>query len=142
MYKDQLINSILFALDLKPTPEDEKIFLDSIQRKATIAYNQKAYKWKAVNYDNTNSIVYLLARVAQDYASLVRVFQEIKKRQPGFKPQSLFDFGSGVGSVIWYTHILFYIFNFANHQFFPTGQQSHHGKSILKKSFVLTHLSA
>lgn len=54
-----------------------------------------------MNYDESSSIHYLVARVAPNYGSLSYVFQEMSRRDPDFKPHSLFDFGSGIGTVIW-----------------------------------------
>ena len=49
--------------------------------------------------------MYILARLCPDYASLVRVFSEIKKRDSDFSPMTMFDFGSGVGSGMWYVYL-------------------------------------
>lgn len=36
-----------------------------------------------------------------EYACIFKIFNEIKLRDPEFKPQSFFDFGSGVGTGTW-----------------------------------------
>lgn len=59
------------------------------------------YNWKPVNYDVHMSLQYLLGRSAAEYAVLSKIFYEIATRDPAFKPRSLFDFGSGVGTVTW-----------------------------------------
>lgn len=64
--------------------------------------NQNAYNWRPVVYDQTTSLAYLISRLAPDYASLYRIFNEIRSRDSNFQPQTMFDFGSGLGSALWY----------------------------------------
>ena len=59
------------------------------------------YHWEAVIYDENTVLHYMLARFAPEYAVLCRIFSELKKREPDFQPSTLFDFGSGVGTVTW-----------------------------------------
>lgn len=59
------------------------------------------YHWKPITYDENMSLVYLAARMAPNYAVIYRVLQEIQRRIPGYKPTSLLDFGSGLGSSVW-----------------------------------------
>lgn len=62
---------------------------------------QQIYAWKPVDYDAFKGLQYLLGRSAAEYAVLTRIFEEIKKRDLDFKPRSLIDFGSGVGTGTW-----------------------------------------
>ncbi|MEQ2249093.1 hypothetical protein ILYODFUR_025854, partial [Ilyodon furcidens] len=43
----------------------------------------------------------MAARLTGGYAAVRRALNEIKKRDPSFAPQSLLDFGSGLGTVAW-----------------------------------------
>jgi len=54
-----------------------------------------------VIYNQAVAMAYLVARIAPEYATLYQIFQEICRRDPDFQPQTLFDFGSGVGTVLW-----------------------------------------
>lgn len=62
---------------------------------------KQIYNWKPINYNVHTSLQYLLGRSAPEYAVLVKIFNEILVRDPDFTPRSLFDFGSGVGTVTW-----------------------------------------
>lgn len=62
---------------------------------------QKIHNRSSVEYNVHNSLLYLLARFAPEYAVLLQIFTEISTRDPDFKPRSLFDFGSGTGTVSW-----------------------------------------
>ncbi|XP_058835358.1 methyltransferase-like protein 17, mitochondrial isoform X2 [Topomyia yanbarensis] len=62
---------------------------------------QQIYAWKPIDYDEFKSLEYLLGRSAAEYAVLMRIFEEIKKRDSEFKPRSFIDFGSGVGTGTW-----------------------------------------
>lgn len=46
--------------------------------------------------------MYLLARAPAEYAVLTKIFSEIVNLDKDFAPRSLFDYGSGVGTVTWY----------------------------------------
>lgn len=46
-------------------------------------------------------MVYLAARLAGGFAAVRRALNEIKKRDESFSPESLLDFGSGLGTVAW-----------------------------------------
>lgn len=65
------------------------------------AIRQRVYAWQAINYDSYQSLLYLFGRAPQEYASLIRIFSEIKKRDVDFSPSSFLDFGSGVGTGTW-----------------------------------------
>jgi ribosomal protein RSM22 (predicted rRNA methylase) len=48
---------------------------------------------------NPNTVLsYLLKRVPRTFATAVRIFTEIRFKFPGFKPESMIDFGSGLSS--------------------------------------------
>ncbi|XP_018566873.1 methyltransferase-like protein 17, mitochondrial [Anoplophora glabripennis] len=81
--------------------EDEKRFQQMVQNKVNNILREKIYNWKPINYDAYNSLLYLLVRAPPEYAVLIKIFGEISSRDPEFKPKSLFDFGSGVGTASW-----------------------------------------
>ncbi|XP_050542411.1 methyltransferase-like protein 17, mitochondrial [Daktulosphaira vitifoliae] len=61
---------------------------------------QQTYCWKPIDFNNEYVChQYLLTRIAPEYSAIKLLFNEIKERDPDFKPQSLFDFGSGIGTV-------------------------------------------
>ncbi|XP_058464058.1 methyltransferase-like protein 17, mitochondrial [Malaya genurostris] len=62
---------------------------------------QQIYAWKPLDYDAYKSLEYLLGRSPAEFSVLMRIFEEIKKRDTEFKPRSFIDFGSGVGTGIW-----------------------------------------
>ena len=97
----QLISSNFYVEISNFSSKDQKRLTDSLKYRTNKRFFEKAYKWRAVNYDESSSIQYLVARVAPNYGQLSYVFQEISLRDPDFKPHSLFDFGSGIGTVIW-----------------------------------------
>lgn len=68
------------------------------------------YNWTRIMYTENNCLLYLFSRAPAEYAVLHRIFREIARRSPDFKPKSLFDFGSGVGTVTWYVINSLFIF--------------------------------
>ncbi|XP_024944255.1 methyltransferase-like protein 17, mitochondrial isoform X2 [Cephus cinctus] len=62
---------------------------------------QKLTKWEFISYDAYKSLSYMAGRSIQNYAVMCKIFNEISIRDKEFQPQSLFDFGSGIGSVMW-----------------------------------------
>ncbi|ENN79731.1 methyltransferase-like protein 17, mitochondrial [Dendroctonus ponderosae] len=81
--------------------EAERRILQSVNNKIGKGLREKIYNWKPIKYDEYTALVYLMARAPAEYAVLMKIFGEIAKRDPEFTPRSLFDFGSGVGTVTW-----------------------------------------
>ncbi len=67
----------------------------------TRSKNDAKRYWKQIDYDETGAWSYLLGRAAYDYATVYKVLKEVGRREPDFKPRTLLDFGSGVGTAIW-----------------------------------------
>lgn len=63
--------------------------------------NERRRDWHYYEYDERAALMYMATRLAPNYVSLKTVMNEIKKSDPGFKPRSVLDFGSGMGTTIW-----------------------------------------
>ncbi|XP_071347029.1 ribosome assembly protein METTL17, mitochondrial [Trachinotus anak] len=83
---------------------DEEALEDRIRRKVFSELRRTTYHWTPMKYDEELGVVYMAARLAGGYAAVSRALHEIKKRDPSFAPQSLLDFGSGLGTVVWASH--------------------------------------
>ncbi|KAH9515124.1 Methyltransferase-like protein 17, mitochondrial [Bulinus truncatus] len=75
--------------------------LDERQKKIFTKLRKVVYHWKPMEYDALTSYIYLLGCVATDYAILMQCFTEISKRDPDFRPTSVYNFGSKVGTCVW-----------------------------------------
>ncbi|CAD1480449.1 unnamed protein product, partial [Heterotrigona itama] len=58
------------------------------------------YNWAPIQYDTYTSLAYLTSRSMPEYSALYKIFNEIVNRDKDFSPQTLFDFGSGTGTVM------------------------------------------
>ncbi|KAL3312678.1 Histone-lysine N-methyltransferase setd2, partial [Cichlidogyrus casuarinus] len=58
-------------------------------------------QWKALDYTENVSHMYLVSRLAPNYAVATRIFYELRKRCPRYLPRNMFDFGSGLGTNCW-----------------------------------------
>lgn len=113
----QLEVEVKFNVDTSQLDEEQ---LNRYQ-KAVNAETQKLLKsrvfaWKALDFDEYRSRMYLFARSAQEYTVIKAVMQEIIRRNPDFKPRSILDFGSGVGTGTWaassfWKHSIYEYFN-------------------------------
>lgn len=83
---------------------DEQALDDRIRRKVVSELRRTTYHWTPMKYDEELGVVYMASRLAGGYAAVRRALHEIKKREPSFAPQSLLDFGSGLGTVAWASH--------------------------------------
>ncbi|XP_076241411.1 ribosome assembly protein METTL17, mitochondrial [Calliopsis andreniformis] len=89
------------------TPEQEKTDIvlnkEDVQenKKALKLYKELAYNWSPILYDKLTSLSYLVNRSVPEYSVLYKIFTEIKDKDNNFVPKTLFDFGSGVGTVMW-----------------------------------------
>lgn len=61
----------------------------------------KIHAWEPEDYTAHNCILYLLGRGMPEYAVLYKIMYEIKMRDKKYTPESVFDFGSGLGTAIW-----------------------------------------
>lgn len=75
--------------DLLAHPEARKLF------------KQLCYNWNPIEYDKYTSLSYLVNRSVPEYSILYKIFAEIKAKDTNFVPNTLFDFGSGIGTVMW-----------------------------------------
>lgn len=85
----------------KLTQEEIEQYNRKIQTAVFNVLKKNVYRWGNISYDKTTSLQYLMVRAAPEYAILLRILDEIKRRLPDFKPRSFFDFGSGVGTGTW-----------------------------------------
>ncbi|XP_052745974.1 methyltransferase-like protein 17, mitochondrial [Bicyclus anynana] len=98
----QAVSKKVFSkIGQEPTQEE----LQTCNRKIdTTVYNvlkKNVYRWGNISYDKATSLQYLMARAPSEYAILVRILDEIRRRLPDYKPRSFFDFGSGIGTGTW-----------------------------------------
>lgn len=76
--------------------------MDKIDTEVKKEIHKRSQRWKSVEYDKEAAWSYLLGgKAAYDYACLKSILNEIKTRDNQFKPKTLLDFGSGVGTVSW-----------------------------------------
>ena len=80
---------------------EREYFYQKRQAKIDRLMSKQGSSWKDIEYDAYASHVYLGARLATNYAVLMKVFKEIKHQDPSFSPKTLFDFGSGVGTTMF-----------------------------------------
>ncbi|XP_076764349.1 ribosome assembly protein METTL17, mitochondrial [Xylocopa sonorina] len=59
------------------------------------------YNWAPIQYDKYTSLAYLVNRSIPEYSVLYKIFNEIVDRDKDFIPKTLFDYGSGTGTVMW-----------------------------------------
>ncbi len=57
--------------------------------------------WKPIAYHKNNCQLYMVGRLAPNFAVACRVLYEIRKRCPLFVPHSMFNFASGLGTYVW-----------------------------------------
>lgn len=54
-----------------------------------------------IEYDRPLTVAFLQRKMVNNYYVYKRIFTEISKRNPKFSPESLMDFGAGLGSASW-----------------------------------------
>lgn len=87
--------------------EQQLKFEQFINKRVEKLVAQQTYNWAAIDFNNKYVChQYLLSRFAPEYNVIQSIFNEIQKRDPDFKPESLFDFGSGIGTVTMYVVII------------------------------------
>ncbi|KAM4809100.1 ribosome assembly protein METTL17, mitochondrial isoform 2-T2 [Rhinophrynus dorsalis] len=79
---------------------------DKLRQRVLNALRKNTYHWHPISYTEELGMVYLAARFDGGFAAVTRALHEIRQRVPEFSPQTLLDFGSGIGSVTWAAHSL------------------------------------
>lgn len=93
-------------------PEDAKFDTESIYEDTILArdklksiimgtLSEKRRDWHYYEYDLRAAHMYMAARLAPNYACIKTVLKEINDLDPNFKPKSVLDFGSGLGTAYW-----------------------------------------
>ncbi|KAL5466749.1 hypothetical protein EMCRGX_G030898 [Ephydatia muelleri] len=59
-----------------------------------------------IRYGNKEAVCYAASRLQATYGVTFRVLAEIAHMVPSFKPETLLDFGSGLGTAVWAAHQL------------------------------------
>lgn len=59
-----------------------------------------------LRYGPKEAVSYAASRLQATYGATFRVLNEIAKRVPSFKPETMLDFGSGLGTAVWAAHQL------------------------------------
>jgi ribosomal protein RSM22 (predicted rRNA methylase) len=85
--------------------EDEKEEQDGVDEQWDTDFvedkRSRRLKYSPLRYGKRESIAYIASRLNATYASTYRVLHEISVRCPSFHPETVLDFGSGVGTTVW-----------------------------------------
>ncbi|XP_066992180.2 ribosome assembly protein METTL17, mitochondrial [Anabrus simplex] len=86
--------------------KERELFRVRYQGQIQKLVKHRTYPWQPIQYNAHQSLVYLVGRAAADYAVVHFVLSEMRLKLPEFKPRTLLDFGSGVGTVTWVANSL------------------------------------
>lgn len=86
-------------------PDKAKEIYMEKEKQEKMSFSERAkYEEKqtlGIVYERAHSIGFLQRKFVNNYYVYKRVLSEIRKRDPKFKPESLLDFGAGLGSGSW-----------------------------------------
>ncbi|CAB3222629.1 unnamed protein product [Arctia plantaginis] len=100
-FHERISKQVYSQINEELTEEKALLYEQKVKNKVFNVLKKNVYRWGNISYDKGTCLQYLMSRAAQEYAILVRVLDEIKKKYPDYKPRSFFDFGSGVGTGTW-----------------------------------------
>lgn len=86
------------------TEETNKNGAENVEQKIKTIKKPKKAEYKVIRYNKRESTAYAASRIPSSYGATLRVFHEISRREPDFKPETLLDFGSGTGMAVWAAH--------------------------------------
>ena len=91
--------------DYSEEGENKKEIYYKKQSEQKMSRNEKAkYEEKQlriIDYNRPLVIGFLQRKFANNYYVYKRIFTELKKRDPKFEPESMLDYGAGLGSATW-----------------------------------------
>lgn len=76
----------------------------AIIKKQKVVKKPRGSEYKLIRYNQREAAAYAASRLPASYGATLRVFHEISRREPNFKPENLLDFGSGSGTATWAAH--------------------------------------
>jgi ribosomal protein RSM22 (predicted rRNA methylase) len=79
---------------------DENTTID-IEEEKRLSKNKTVHNPIRIDYTQAHAVAYLYCRMPYSYITAKRVMREIVTRLPNFKPTSVLDYGSGLGSCAW-----------------------------------------
>lgn len=85
----------------EPLEEDTSMIKSQLQKLIYGKLEQTRRDWHYYDYDEYASALYMGVRLAPNYAALKTVMNEIKLMDPTYEPETVLDFGSGMGTTIW-----------------------------------------
>ncbi|BES98756.1 Mitochondrial small ribosomal subunit Rsm22 [Nesidiocoris tenuis] len=80
--------------------EEKEYHQKNIQSKVQKIFKQRKYNWRSIEYTRHNGLMYMVCRSAREYVVNYQVLRALKNRF-NYTPKTFFDFGSGVGTVLW-----------------------------------------
>ncbi|CDW55232.1 Rsm22 domain containing protein [Trichuris trichiura] len=84
------------------TDEEQEKRNRMLERMVTKKLKSTVYNWRPIVFNTeAKCLMYLIARLPPNYAVTLRVLREIKQRVPDFVPTTVFDYGSGLGTLHW-----------------------------------------
>ncbi|XP_065913795.1 ribosome assembly protein METTL17, mitochondrial-like isoform X2 [Dysidea avara] len=57
-----------------------------------------------LKYNQREALATMVSRLNGTYSTTLRVLNEIRRRRPEFQPETVLDFGSGLGTAVWATN--------------------------------------
>lgn len=85
--------------------EDVANWSDDPVKHAVKRHVQNTTEFPPIPYSHRQSMAYIAHRVPGIYGCNYRSLSEVKIRFPSFEPETMLDFGSGPGTVIWFASI-------------------------------------
>ncbi|KAK2550969.1 Methyltransferase-like protein 17 [Acropora cervicornis] len=85
----------------KPKRNEYKVIR---QQKINKSRPKWVFSFYFYRYNKRESAAYAASRIPSSYGATLRVFHEISRCEPDFKPETLLDFGSGTGMAVWAAH--------------------------------------
>lgn len=98
-------NKVNELVDYDPSQyhlSEEQVFArDELRQLIEGKLEDKRRDWHYYDYDEYASVLYMATRLAPNYASLKSIMNEIRDLNPESRPESVLDFGSGMGTTMW-----------------------------------------
>lgn len=85
---------------------DPEFIENKLEGEIETKLKSKIRPWKKIDFSHRTAMLYLISRFEPEYSTVFQVLAEIKSKDTEFSPRNVFDFGSGLGTVMWATDSL------------------------------------
>lgn len=99
--RGKIDDNLYYRADVPQLAEDRDLARFELDKLIEGTLEDRRRDWHYYEYDEYASNLYMATRLAPNYACLKVILNEVRDIDPSIEPESVLDFGSGLGTTCW-----------------------------------------